>query len=195
MSAEYHAILSFLDVLDQRLYGHGRLTVYLIGGAAITLAYDQENRTADLDLIDAPAILETIAGKESSLAKHHHVYISCLDEIIFSAPSDWRTRARPVILPKPLRHLDIRVACAEDICLGKLARLEIRDIEDIEALFAQRQLSTDTLLSRLNQNIAALKQLEYRNNVKLLFDEILNRPISFRAGRVYFKKRSSSSKN
>lgn len=188
MSAEHSAILRFLEELDKQLSSTPPITVYLIGGAAITLAYDHENRTADLDLIDAPQSLEDIAGIDSKLAQKHRVYVSCLDEINFSAPDDWRRYAHSLNLEKKLKHLNIQIPTPEDLCLAKLARLEFKDIEDIQGLWLQKKLSPEKVLSRLNQHTKALREIEYRNNAILLFSEIFQKPIVFARGQVKFKK-------
>lgn len=186
MTAQYDTILAFLGDLDKAVAFKSRMVLYMIGGAAITLAYDRTNRTADLDIIDAPHSLEKLAGRGTALAERYHVYLSSVAEINFSVPSDWRDRSILLSLPVRLEHFDLRIPCIEDLCLGKLARLEPKDLEDILPLVQRGQLFPERILARLNQNIKELKDGRYRNNVRLLFNDFLNVPVVFKGGKVMF---------
>lgn len=182
-AAEYQRIIDFLRALDKKL--RKRATLYLIGGGAITLAYAQENRTADIDAIGVDEEIARLGGIESELAQEFGVYISPLFDITFSAPSDWRSRCQ--LLKLDLKKLEIRVADPYDIALGKLARLELKDIEDILSLTEAGQIEIDRLLARLNDNLIEIKKFpRYRQNALLLFGEILERPIVFKQGRARF---------
>ena len=182
-AAEYQRIIDFLRALDKKV--GKRATLYLIGGGAITLAYAQENRTADIDAIGVDEEIARLGGKESKLAQEFGVYISPLFDITFSAPSDWRSRCR--LLELDLKKLEIRVADPYDIALGKLARLEIKDIEDILSLMQAGQIEIDRLLNRLNDNLIEVKKFpHYRQNALLLFGDILEKPIVFKQGRARF---------
>lgn len=184
MAAEVERIIGLLTELDRELAFRRPVPIYLIGGGAITLAYDPNNRTADLDLIDPPKILEKKGGKGSALADKYGIYISTVYEINFSAPDDWKEKSLP--LPLPLKNLKLFAACVEDIVLGKLARMEPKDLEDIIALHQSKKLDSKKLLKRLNENIRELKEAGYRNNVKLLFQEIFGVKIAFVKGNVRF---------
>lgn len=181
--AEYQRIIDFLKALDKKL--KKRSTLFLIGGGAITLAYSPDNRTADIDVIDVDEGLARLGGIDSDLAQDYGVYLSPLFDITFSVPSDWRSRCRLVELG--LHKLEIRVADPYDIVLGKLARLEPKDIEDILALTQAGHIEVDTLLDRLNDNLAEVKKFShYGKNASLLFGDILERPIVFKQGRARF---------
>lgn len=181
--AEYLRFIDFLKALDQK--ARKPATLHLIGGGAITLAYSPENRTADIDAIDVDEEIVRLGGIESELARKYGVYISPLYDITFSAPSDWRSRCRSLDLD--LQKLEIRVADPYDIALGKLARLELKDIEDILALTKAGQIEVDRLLDRLNVHLAEVKKFpHYRQNALLLFGDILERPIVFKRGRARF---------
>ncbi|MDO8519667.1 MAG: DUF6036 family nucleotidyltransferase [Deltaproteobacteria bacterium] len=186
MEAELARIIDLLRDLDGRLDFKKPETIYLIGGGAITLAYDHENRTADLDFIDPPSILEKLGGKGSALAKKHGIYVSSVYEINFSVPADWKSFA---FLSEPkLKNLKVFVACLEDIVLGKLARMEPKDLEDLLGLHRKGFLDAKKILMRLRENAKELANVEYRNNVKLLFDEIFGMKIQFAEGQVKFSK-------
>ena len=121
MSAFSESLHAFLRDLDKSLGSRKPLKLYLIGGSAITLAYDDENRTADLDFIDPPDFLVEKAGLKSPLSQKYRVHVSSVAEINFSVPQDWRDGCRK--LPLKLKNLEIWVPTIEDIILGKLARL------------------------------------------------------------------------
>ncbi|MHB1465443.1 MAG: DUF6036 family nucleotidyltransferase [Thermoleophilia bacterium] len=182
-AAEYQRIIDFLKALDNKL--NKRALLYLIGGGAITLAYAPENRTADIDVIDVNEEITRLGGIESELAKEFGVYISPLFDITFSAPSGWRSRCR--LLELDLQKLEIRVADPYDITLGKIARLEPKDIEDILSLTEAGQIEIDRLLERLNDNLIEVNKFpHYRQNALLLFGDILKQPIVFKHGRARF---------
>lgn len=181
--AEYQRIIDFLKAIDRKLMK--RSTLFLIGGGAITLAYARDNRTADIDAIDVDERIASLGGAGSDLAQEFGVYISPLFDITFSVPSDWRSRCR--LLELGFQKLEVRVADPYDIVLGKLARLEPKDIEDILALAQAGHLEAGSLLDRLNENLSAVKKFShYGQNALLLFSDILERPVVFRQGRARF---------
>lgn len=182
MTAHFEQILSFLKDLDKQITPSIPFELYLIGGAAITLAYDHQNRTADLDLIDPPEILSETGNELSSLARKHRVYISSLAEINFSVPKDWKSKCHLVKLP--LKNIRLKVPCVEDLVLGKMARMEPKDFEDIFALAALKILDPEKLLLRLNDNLKKLKNEVYRNNARLLFKEVFHKKLSFSKGKA-----------
>ena len=184
MAREVERIIGLLTELDRELTFKEPVAIYLIGGGAITLAYDHRNRTADLDLVDPPKILAKKAGRGSILARKYGIYISPVYGINFSVPDDWKEKS--LSLPFPLKNLKLFAACVEDIVLGKLARMEPKDLEDIIALHQLKKLDPKKLLNRLNENLRELKEPGYRNNVKLLFQEIFGVKIAFVKGNARF---------
>jgi len=182
MTARLQNIISFLSQMDRQLEGDEKVNLYLIGGGAITLFYDDENRTSDLDLIDPPDKISEIGSEKSALAQANNIYVSSLAEINFSVPADWREKCHIVNLG--LKQICIYVPCVEDIVLGKMARLEPKDFEDIIALRDKGVLHHQRLLRRLRQNRNELKELGYRNNSILLFKQVFNFKLRFRKGEI-----------
>lgn len=175
------AFLKELDALVDR-----PILLYLIGGSAITLAYDDENRTVDLDFVDPPGFLIEKAGPRSELSRRYKIHASSVSETGFSVPKDWRRRCTELSLG--LKKLRILVPSVEDIVLGKIARLEPKDFEDILGLKNLKLIDANRLARRLRENQEELRNIEYRNNVKLLFREIFGRNVSFEKGKVALKK-------
>lgn len=80
----------------------------------------------------------------------------------------------------------MKTADRYDIILGKVARLEPRDIEDIQAINRNAGIDPGSLIARLNDNLREIKDsVGYRNNAQLLF-EVLGLPIEFRNGKAQF---------
>ena len=186
MSIFSESLLVFLQELDAALPFRHPLKLYLIGGSAITLAYDNENRTADLDFIDPPEVLIKKAGLRSKLARKYKIHASSMAKINFSAPKNWVDRCQK--LPLKLKNLEIWIPLLEDIILGKLARLEPKDFEDIFGLQNLKLVDLKRLVKRLEENHQELRNMEYRNNVKLLFREVFGRVVSFEKGKLKLKK-------
>ena len=182
MANELERILRFLKELDEGITADVPLDLYLVGGGAITLAYDHENRTADLNFIDPPTDFEKRRGKDSPLALKHGIYVSSVYAINLTIPNDWRNRCQ--LLDIPMKRLRIFVASVEDIVLGKLARMEPKDLEDIFSLYDHHLLDPNKIIDRLRQNKKELQKPEYRNNVKLLFGEIFKLKIKFARGNI-----------
>ncbi len=182
MTVQSKQIVAFLKELDNQLSNKTPLLLYLIGGGAVTLAYDPENRTADLDFIDPPDRIAQIGGEGSSLAQRYHIYVSALAEINFSVPSDWKKYCHPLDIQ--LHHLKIMIPCVEDIVLGKIARLEPKDFEDIFGMKDKRLLEPQKLLRRLRDNKKELLNTGYRQNTKLLFQEVFQKRLSFKNGEL-----------
>lgn len=182
MATELERITGLLRELDKALRFDEPVSLYLIGGGAITLAYDHRNRTADLDFIDPPGAIVKKAGEGTSLAQKYGIYISPVYEINFSVPDDWKDKCH--FLDLSLKNLKVWVASVEDIILGKLARMEPKDLEDIFSLHELRKLDANKLLKRLNENTGELKAVEYRNNAKLLFKEAFGLKLVFARGKA-----------
>jgi len=179
---EYRRIVAFLQALDGK--ARRKATLYVIGGAAVTLAYAPDNRTADIDVIDATEEVIRLGGEDSDLANEFGLHIQPLVEINFAAPAGWKERCQ--MLEMDLKKLSIKIADPYDIILGKVARLETRDIEDINAMQAGQAFDPALLLDRLNDNLSEVKNSQgYRNNCRVLF-EMLGRPIVFKRGRAEF---------
>lgn len=182
MTSQLESIKEFLKELDAQLPLDTSHKLYLIGGAAITLGYDHQNRTADLDFIEPPDVIDQKGGINSPLSKKYHVYTSSLAEINFSVPPDWRSKCQALSLN--LIHLQIMIPCIEDIILGKTARLEPKDFEDIISLRDKKLLDTKRLMARLKENKKELKDPAYRNNAKLLFEDVFRLKLAFHKGEI-----------
>lgn len=180
--AQKAEVIAFLQALDGKI--HHRTELYIIGGAAVTLAYAPENRTSDIDVVQATDEVVQFGGTASDLSREFGVYISPLAEITFSAPAGWKARCE--VHELGTKNLTIKIADRYDLILGKIARLEQRDIEDIQAINLNAGIDPDALIARLNDNLREIKNSAgYRSNAQMLF-EILSRPIEFKGGKALF---------
>jgi Nucleotidyltransferase of unknown function (DUF6036) len=175
-------IVAFLKALDENI--QSKTVLYIIGGAAVTLAYAPGNRTSDIDVVQATAEVVKLGGAGSALAQEFGVYISPLQEITFSALAGWKDRCESHNLG--LKKLTVKTADRYDIVIGKVSRFEQPDIEDILAINSSGEIDLEVLINRLNQNLQEVKRFPaYRNNAELLF-EMLGRPIEFKDGKAKF---------
>lgn len=184
MSATYEQIVKFLKALDKELRNPASL--FIIGGGSITLAIDKQNRTVDLDAVGASREVLAKAGAQSKLAKEYGIYIQKVSEIGFAAPGDWRSKVKPITDIK-LNQLKIFVAEIHDVILGKIARLEHRDFEDISDLMKIGVIDLHYLIQRLNQNKKELRKIEYRQNAIRLFSIVFNKNLVFKEGKAFVK--------
>lgn len=177
---DYQQIVEFLKAIDEAI--EEAVALYVIGGGSITLALDHLNRTEDIDVVGVGQNIIDLAGKQSELAKKYNVYIQKISEIGFTAPRDWRDRAKQINLG--LSKLSIFCADIHDVILGKLARMQQKDVDDIMSLYEKNYLDIPYLLQRLNDNKKELLNIEYRNNAKLAFEQIFNKKLIFREGQA-----------
>ncbi len=180
MDNPYQLIVNFLKALDGQL--KEQVELYIIGGGSITLCFDKENRTADIDAVEAPEIVLQLAGEDTDLANKHNLYIQKVSDIGFAAPKDWRQKVKLVDLG--FKNLKLYIADVHDVVLGKIIRLEPKDLDDIGSLYEKGLVDLNYLLQRLNQNKKELLNIECRNNAKLAFELIFNKKLIFRQGRA-----------
>lgn len=184
--SELDRIVAFLKDMDKKLTK--KASLYVIGGAAVTLAYSPENRTSDIDVVEADAELEQTGGPASELAKFHGVHISKVFDISFSVPDGWRQRC--VSLELGLRKLAVFVADPYDIVLGKLARFEPKDIDDMLSLVKGGFIVPDVFINKINENLAEIKQSHaYRQNAMLAFEILFDGKVVFKRGKAYFQNK------
>lgn len=118
-----------------------------------------------------PSFKAYLKQHQTAHGRKWRVYDSSLDETVSSLPPDTREQ----------------IESAEDIVLGKLARLEPKDFEDIMSLRDLERIDEKGLLARLNQNAENLKLIGYRNHVKLFFSEVYGKTAVFEKGKVLLK--------
>ncbi len=183
--AGYEQIIAFLKEVDALMTQP--LACYIFGGAAITLAYDHENRTFDLDLVEASSKIISSFGPNSELAQKYQVYLSDLPEINLAIPQGWRLRAKT--LDVGLKSITLKVADPYDIFISKLPRFEPKDIEDMQSLVRNGYVHLEKLLEEINKNKKEFKTTPgYLNNVKLAFLLFFSKKIHVKEGILVLQK-------
>jgi len=131
-SLDAAAILQLFEELSARLAKVGaRADVFLVGGAAMAVAYDARRATRDLDAAFAPT--QTVRALVASIAEDHHL------------PADWLNDAVKGFLPGPdpdaevfFESPSLRVDVASPRYLLAMKLMSARpgaDVEDIRTLY------------------------------------------------------------
>lgn len=162
------AISALLEELNEELGRRGaKADLFLVGGAALALVYDQTRSTRDLDAVFLPTGVVRSAAR--SLAERHGL------------PADWLNDAVKGFLPGPdvgasryfeADHLTVDVASAQYLLAMKLfaSRVET-DAEDIAFLY--RKLGFTTVEEGLDLVQAMYGGRPIDAKVQFLLEEIV----------------------
>ena len=139
-SLDREALIELLDELARRLERRKvRAQVYLIGGAAMSLAFDRSRTTHDVDArIDSGhgALIEAVRA----IARERGLPGTWLnEEATANIPKSPNTRARTVYESE---YLTITGASAEHILAMKLEAGRATDVDDIALLIGRLGIST-----------------------------------------------------
>lgn len=123
--------------------------IHCLGGFVLTVVHGIPRTTSDLDYIAAIpnsvyVELESLAGRESKLAKKHRVYLQHLGAIP-DLPEDYERRL--TFVDFGLSRLRLMVLDPYDLVLSKLTRNSPKDREDVKAIAGKLQLSIRELMS------------------------------------------------
>lgn len=125
-------IIFYLDCLSERLFAQGiKGELFLVGGAAMALAYNKDRITADIDAIFEPKLVIYQAAQQIALEQ--------------GLPPNWLNDAVKGFLPgsdveakmlADFRGLSVKVASPRYLFVMKaLASRQSRDVEDIKRLY------------------------------------------------------------
>ena len=125
---------SFLVDVDRRLAGPTEL--HCLGGFVLAERHGLIRPTADVDIIEARGTtglraLQEIGGKESELARRHHVFLDIVT--VATVPEDYEQRLVDIPFGE-FKHLRLRAFERHDLALAKLARNADHDREDVKHL-------------------------------------------------------------
>jgi hypothetical protein len=125
---------SFLRDIDAQLAGPTE--IHCLGGFVVAEYYGLLRPTSGVDIIQARgasdlADLRRIAGKGSTLAKKHHVYIDIV--AVADIPERYEERLIDVYAGE-FRNHRVRVFEKHDLALAKLGRNQDYDREDVRRL-------------------------------------------------------------
>lgn len=125
------------DMLAQHATAGSIVELHCVGGFVIAMCYWLARQTVDLDVFEvvppgALAPLISAAGKDSSLAKKHGVYIDAGSRVA-TLPENYAERLTE-IFPGTFANLKLLVLDRYDLALSKLERNIDRDREDVQLL-------------------------------------------------------------
>ncbi len=181
-------VLSRLDEIDIGIArgesNDSPLNLYLIGSAAMILAYGLDRGTTDIDLIgraDDPELLRLIRDDATSRPTRSRAPISIhhVDEAIAGLRPIFKTRVIE-IEPGRWRQIRVFVPDALDLILSKISRFSATDRQDIQLLCISTSDPVDpsTLRSRFLDHF----DWEIGDNPQL--GERLERIVDYLSGRI-----------
>ena len=143
----------FLTEVDRRLPGPVQL--HCLGGFVVAVRYGFPRPTADVDYVDiipydAMEVLEHIAGRESPLARKHHVFFQYVG--VASLPESYVERLAE-LFPGHFEKLRLFAVEAHDLALSKLVRNYPVDREDVAYLAKTVPLNSDLLRTRYRREL------------------------------------------
>src|SRR6266852_4578903 len=143
----------FLAEVDRRLPGPVQL--HCLGGFVVAVRYRFPRPTGDVDYIeiiphDALEGLERIAGRESQLAKKHHLYFQHV--AVASLPESYVERLTE-LFSDHFEKLRLFAVEAHDLALSKLVRNSPVDREDVAYLAKTVPLSPGVLRTRYQREL------------------------------------------
>jgi Nucleotidyltransferase of unknown function (DUF6036) len=162
-------IVRLLQALSAELERRGtRAEIFLVGGAAMALAYDARRSTRDLDAVFQPK--EEVYAAAATVASDLDLPTDWLNDAVKGFLPGDDPRARPVF---ETAHLRVDVASPQYLLAMKLMAARETDIDDIVFLYRLCEFSTvaeglDLLESTYPGRTIAPK-------VQYLLDEILSR--------------------
>lgn len=143
----------FLEEVDRQL--PESVELHCLGGFVLTACYGLPRRTGDLDYISVlPAeggqILETVAGKESKLAKKYKLYFQHVT--VADVPENYAERLIEMFRGG-FSHMRLFALEVHDLVLAKLIRNYTVDLEDAKYLAKSGVLNPGLLRERYEQEL------------------------------------------
>ena len=133
-------IQNLLGVLDAKLAAAGaRADIYLVGGAAIALSFDDTRATRDLDAVFVPT--EEVRQAAAAVAADEDLLVDWLNDAAKGFVPPGVDQAQRVVYES--EHLRVCTASAEHLLAMKVAASRVeRDRSDLELLVRQLGLTS-----------------------------------------------------
>jgi hypothetical protein len=109
----------------------------------------QEKKKHPDDFPEASEHIDVLFGSGSQFHRTHGFYIDGVDENTAALPAGWRTRAVVRRIEVGDRFVTAIAPCPEDLIVSKLARLDDKDKQFIEAYNSVRPLNSDIMEERI----------------------------------------------
>jgi Nucleotidyltransferase of unknown function (DUF6036) len=144
---------SFLKDIDDA--AGTTLTLWCIGGFAVSLFYGLSRPTGDIDVVDvapseAKAWLAALAGPGSALHRRHKIYLQIVTVAVL--PYHYEERSREVFAGQ-FERIRLRVPEPYDLVLSKLTRDLAVDLEDAKHLARTAALDLRVLEQRYQEEL------------------------------------------
>lgn len=133
-------IQNLLGALDAKLAAAGtRADIYLVGGAAIALSFDNTRATRDLDAVFVPT--EAVRQAAAAVAADEDLPVDWLNDAVKGFVPPGIDQAQRVVYES--EHLRVCTASAEHLLAMKVAASRVeRDRSDLELLVRQLGLTS-----------------------------------------------------
>lgn len=133
-------IQNLLGALDAKLAAAGtRADIYLVGGAAIALSFDNTRATRDLDAVFVPT--EAVRQAAAAVAADEDLPVDWLNDAVKGFVPPGVDQAQRVVYES--EHLRVCTASAEHLLAMKVAASRVeRDRSDLELLVRQLGLTS-----------------------------------------------------
>jgi hypothetical protein len=157
--------LEFLTAVDTAL--PEPLLLHCIGGFVVSLFYGLPRPTGDIDYWTAipPNVdLDTLAGRDSTLARRYGVYLQRVT--ISNMPEEYDTRLTEMF-PGQFRNLQLFAADPYDLILSKIERNSGKDRDDANYLYKTLKLSSEVLRQRFHTEMRINLGLPEREELTL----------------------------
>lgn len=165
----------FLSEIDALL--EEPLALHCIGGFAACYFYGFPRTTGDIEYykpIPANFNLIEVAGEGSVLAEKYKIRLH--DVSVTNLPEDYATRLTEMF-PGTFKKLRLYAPDPYDFILSKLERNEAKDRDDADYVFKTRQLSSQILRERYEEELRPYLANEEKHNTTLeLWIEIFETP-------------------
>lgn len=167
-----HRVRSLLAELGERLLGRGiEAEIYVVGGAAMMLAYDRHRVTRDIDAVSIPQ--NDVDLEVAAMAKDHR-----------DLPADWLNAKVLPLLPRSIDADRIEVLGAPGITVNAASPRHMlamkarsgrsdRDLDDVWVLFQILGLTDVAQVWRICEEVWGGDFI--RDDVRLVVDDDLSR--------------------
>jgi hypothetical protein len=129
-----------------RLIAEGELVVF--GSGALAFWLSDPPRSRDVDIWCLPKersdAVSALMGELSWYHEKHGAYVEVWGPETFGAPSDWRTRAKTIVLDD-LPKVRVVVPHPHDVLVAKLERMDPNDADHVERILKEQPLSAQAL--------------------------------------------------
>jgi hypothetical protein len=166
-------IEDLLKELGKRLLDRGtRGTIYVAGGAAIALEFEERRVTADIDAVFAPA--EAIHEEAEAIAKEHNLPNEWLsDRVRAFMPPGRDEHARTFTVP----GLSVTIASPRYLLAMKMASGRPQDLHDMILIFRELGITTAEKAADIAEQVHGPESvlLPQRDELILYARAVLNR--------------------